>query len=441
MVKLIVPPNVIGTGKADTVLGEEKANTLATGIQVLNQGIINTYSGKDTITGTGALTSTNGIATGISNDGIIETGNGDDKIKGIASSAKVSLERNTDATGITNSGIISSGNGDDSIVGIGTGGYADFGIFNTANGVINTGDGDDKIIGTGTCEVKGGNVGTGIGLNAGGLISLGKGDDSIIGTGIGNNNGSSGRGIEVFESAIKGGDGHDSIIGTTTASQAIGITNIGGNISGGNGNDLIKGTGIDVGEVIGYGIDNRNIFGDKDEDTINGTIDGGDGDDSIIGIGISSSLGVGINNGSGQIDGGKGNDKIFGYGTNVGIQGESVAIISIDGGIGNDYFKSRKVDGLDADDNPIESANQSGSISNILIAGGKGNDIFDVGYGNATLDGGQGFDTLILLGSSNNYSIQNSNGSSTFVRDGYTLTALNIENIVFESEPNGIKVV
>ncbi|MHC5715769.1 MAG: hypothetical protein ACYTXE_36235 [Nostoc sp.] len=435
MVKLIVPPNVIGTGKADTVLGEEKANTLATGIQVLNEGIINTYSGNDTITGTGALTSTNGIATGISNDGIIETGNGDDKIKGIASSAKVSLERSTDAIGITNSGIISSGNGDDSIVGIGTGGYVDFGISNGDNGVINTGDGDDKIIGTGTCEIKGGNVGVGIGLSAGGLIDLGKGDDSIIGTGIGNNNGNSGRGIEIFESAIKGGDGHDSIIGTTTASQAVGITNIGGNISGGNGNDLIKGTGIDVGEVIGYGIDNANLFGDKDNDTINATIDGGDGDDSIIGIGISNGLGIGIIL-SGQIDGGKGNDKIFGYGTNVGIQGGS-----IDGGIGNDYFKSRKVDGLDADDNPIESANQSGSISDILIAGGKGNDIFDVGYGNATLDGGEGFDTLILLGSSNNYSIQNSNGSSTFVRDGYTLTALNIENIVFEPEPLGTKVV
>jgi hypothetical protein len=421
------------------VLGEEKANTLATGIQVLNEGIINTYSGNDTITGTGALTSTNGIATGISNDGIIETGNGDDKIKGIASSAKFSLERSTNATGITNSGIISSGNGDDSIVGIGTGGYADLGIFNTANGVINTGDGDDKIIGTGTCKIKGGNVGVGIGLNAGGLIDLGKGDDSIIGTGIGNNNGISGRGIQVFESAIKGGDGHDSIIGTTTASQAIGITN-GGNISGGNGNDLIKGTGIDVGEVIGYGIAIDNSFS-ANGDSIISTIDGGDGDDSIIGIGISDSLGIGINNLFAQIDGGKGNDKIFGYGTNVGIQGGSVAIISIDGGIGNDYFKSRKVDGLDADDNPIESANQSGSISNILIAGGKGNDIFDVGYGNATLDGGEGFDTLILLGSSNNYSVQNSNGSSTFVRDGYTLTALNIENIVFEPEPLGTKVV
>ena len=430
MVKLIVPPNVIGTGKADTVLGEEKANTLATGIQVLNQGIINTYSGNDTINGTGTLTSTNGIATGISNDGIIEAGNGDDKIKGIASSAKVSLERSTDATGITNTGIISSGNGDDSIVGIGTGGYADYGIFNTANGVINTGDGDDKIIGTGTCEVKGGNVGVGIGLNAGGLIDLGKGDDSIIGTGIGNNNGNSGRGIDLFESAIRGGDGNDSIIGTTTASQAIGITNTSGNISGGNGNDLIVGTGIDVGEVIGYGIDNSNT----------GIIDGGDGNDSIIGIGISSSLGIGINNSLGQIDAGQGNDKIFGYGTNVGIQGTDATIVGIDGGIGNDYFKSRKIDGLDADGNPIESANQGGSISNILIAGGKGNDIFDVGYGNARLDGGQGFDTLILLGSANNYSIQNSNGSLTIVRDGYTLTALNIENIVFGSDPNGTKI-
>nr|MDZ8063650.1 calcium-binding protein [Nostoc sp. EkiNYC01] len=440
MVKLIVPPNVIGTCRADAVIGEEKANTSAIGIQVLNEGIINTYSGKDTITGTGTLTSTDGSATGIFNRGMIKSGNGDDKIRGIASRTNLSPGNNSNLIGIENlSGIITTGSGDDSIIGIGTGGFADIGIFNTGNGVINTGDGDDKIIGTGICKVKDGNVGSGIYLNSGSLIDTGKGNDSIIGTGI-TNNGNAGRGIQIFDSAIKAGDGDDSIIGTTTASQAIGITNVGGNISGGNGNDLIIGTGIDVGEVIGYGINNTNFF-DEDEDFIKGTIDGGDGDDSIIGIGISSNLGIGINNSLGQIDGGKGNDKIFGYGTNVGIQGGSATIIGIDGGIGNDYFKSRKVDGLDADGNSIESANQGGSISNILIAGGKGNDIYDVGYGNATLDGGQGFDTLILLGSSNNYSIQNSNGSSTFVRDGYTLTVLNIENIVFASEPLGAFIV
>ncbi|MGH1396348.1 MAG: hypothetical protein ACRAVC_20300, partial [Trichormus sp.] len=30
------------------------------------------------------------------------------------------------------------------------------------------------------------------------------------------------------------------------------------------------------------------------------------------------------------------------------------------------------------------------------INGGAGNDIFDVGFGSAKLDGGQGFDTLVL---------------------------------------------
>lgn len=269
---------------------------------------------------------------------------------------------------------------------------------------------------------------------------MGSGDDSINGTG-------SFTGIQVSQGAgplqpaiLDGGNGKDIIIGignsTGFTHNANGIE-ISGYLTGGSDADFIKGEarGV-VSKNVSTGI---SAVGASSYAKA-GILDGGNGNDTITGIGINENgFGFGITTfENGAIRGGNGDDIITGYGTTTGYgtpfsidTGEGNTII--DGGNGNDYFKARRInaDGTDA-------ADQGGSIENVLILGGNGKDTFDVGYGNATLDGGKGFDTLILLGSADNYSIQGSKGDLTIARDGYTLNALNIEDIVFVSYPIGV---
>ncbi|MBC1223971.1 hypothetical protein GNF10_00490 [Nostoc sp. UCD121] len=440
MPRLIVSSSsLIGTSGSDLVVGEED-NTLlpkipAIGIEVLKNGVIDTQAGKDTIKGTG----TGG-------------GNGYD----IASTG----------TGIANSGIINAGTGDDTIFGTGTGGYAyrsyvaGIGISNTQRGYINGGDGKDLISGLAS-------GGIGIQNTKDSRIDGGKGDDSIFGTEIGKFSGFA-IGISNTESSdINGGEGNDSIKGTGNGGIAFngedgtGIFNSGGSdINGGDGNDFItgigngspaeadqsrsyypgKGTGISNGQgsTISGGKGNDFLSGtgtggaglsDNPFDTIapsigigivnSGTISLGDGNDSIIGTGISK--GIGILNTNGIICGGAGNDTLTGYGANTGIKGGT-----IDGGNGNDYFKARRIDDSG---NPV--SNQGGAIADVLIKGGRGADTFDVGYGNATIDGGRGWDKLILSDLKSDYTILGSSNNYTIQRDEFTLNVLNIEEIVF----------
>jgi Ca2+-binding RTX toxin-like protein len=290
--------------------------------------------------------------------------------------------------------------------------FNDIGVQVNFNGLIDTLGGNDTVSGTATGD-------TGYGINDDGQITLGSGDDSIIGTG-------SFTGIQVSgEGNLDAGSGNDLITGIA---NSIGFTHnaygleFDGYLTGGSGDDLIRGEARGV------------VFGNVSIGLAGfGSLDGGNGNDFITGIGINENgYGIGIRNyedifssrGNGSVSGGNGSDIITGYGTSVGIQGGI-----IDGGNGNDYFKARRIDSEGK-----KLSNQGGAIADVLITGGKGDDTFDVGYGNATLDGGQGFDTLILLGSSDNYSISGSNGELTLVRDGYTLNALNIENIVYAAE-------
>ncbi len=302
--------------------------------------------------------------------------------------------------------------------------FNDIGIQVNFNGVIDTREGNDTVSGTATGD-------TGYGINDDGQIALGSGDDSITGTG-------SFTGIQVSQEGILDAEsGKDTIIGIANSTDfthnaygiiIFGIGNESGYLTGGSGDDFIKGEarGVVSGNVSG-GI------------LVDGILDGGNGNDTFTGIGINENgLGFGIRTeGKGSVRGGNGNDIITGYGTTAGLEGvfnlQQGGAGTIDGGNGDDYFKARLID---SESN--ELTYQGGAIANALILGGNGEDTFDVGYGNATLDGGQGFDTLILLGSANSYSIQGSNENLAIVRDGYALNALNIENIVFVSEPLGV---
>jgi Ca2+-binding RTX toxin-like protein len=327
-------------------------------------------------------------------------------------------------------------NGDDSV----TGSKSDIGIQVLSAGVIDTLAGNDSISGTGTgyngsngtwycedldtigpgCEYgcchswvyrPPGDGGTGTGIDNRGSIWGGNGNDSISGTGTGGtggDGGSGGEGIGISNSGtIFGGAGDDSISGigigpSDGTAVATGISNS-GTIFGGEGNNSISGS---ISAISGRGISNS------------GTINTGSGNDSITGDARDSGFYArGISN-SGTINTGSGNDSITGYGSydgGTGIQGGT-----IDGGEGNDTFTARA------------GSQGGGAVSDVLILGGIGNDTFDVGYGNATLQGGEGSDTLLLPGSKSDYAISSSGGITTYSRDGSSLNTSEIEVVKFE---------
>ncbi|MBW4564645.1 MAG: hypothetical protein KME32_26675 [Mojavia pulchra JT2-VF2] len=404
MSKLIVPPNIIGTNQSDLVQGVDKGGIPSIGIEVLINGIIDTRLGNDTITGEGQGFYSSAI--GISNDGTIKTGLGNDTIAGTGEGGSIP-KYIYPGIGIFNSttGIISAGLGNDTITGTGEGGSDNDdskGIGISNQGKISTDAGNDNIKGIGTGGMYSGD---GIGILSSGSVDGGTGNDSLIGTGSGNTivyGGVGGQGIGISNTGkINGNAGKDDIIGTGTGGdgpgnggKGIGIQNT-GSISGGSEDDLITG--------IGKGSNSGGIGGDGIGIANTSDLGGGDGSDVLTGIGIggkggygANGHGVGISNTAGRISAGNGNDQILGYGTSVGIEGNGVNVVGIDGGVGDDLFKARKISGLDAKNNPIESANQNGSVSSIFISGGKGKDIFDVGFGTAKLSGGQDYDTLIL---------------------------------------------
>ncbi|MEH2277399.1 MAG: hypothetical protein V7K40_22085 [Nostoc sp.] len=135
MPRLTVPPNFIGTSGIDTLAAEESNASVAIDIDILNGGVINTFSGNDSITGTGKP-STGGTkpnkpvtGIGINNSGTLNAGDGSDIITGIGTGLKFirtginnSSSLNTgNGIGISNSGSLKAGNGNDTITGTSTG--------------------------------------------------------------------------------------------------------------------------------------------------------------------------------------------------------------------------------------------------------------------------------------------------------------------------------
>ncbi|WP_375469117.1 hypothetical protein [uncultured Nostoc sp.] len=142
MPRLTVPPNFIGTSGIDTLVAEESNASVAIGIDILNPGVISTFSGNDSITGkaTGTATfskfSKAGTGIGINNSGSLNAGSGSDTITGTGIGANFSknskgviigssFEGGTaggTGTGISNSGSFDAEDGNDTITGTGTGG-------------------------------------------------------------------------------------------------------------------------------------------------------------------------------------------------------------------------------------------------------------------------------------------------------------------------------
>ena len=434
MSRLIVSlPPLEGTSSSDLVVGQEDNAFPAIGIEVLKNGVIDTQAGNDTIEGSGiggddnTGTGTGGYyyrtyvpGIGISNTqgAYINGGDGKDLIFGIGNRSEDQGLGIGSAKGINNTldSRIDGGFGDDSIEGTGNGEFGGdaTGIYNTEGSDINGGEGNDSIKGTATGSATGDTIDnkgdtTGIFNSGGSNINGEEGNDSIVGIGKGSD-----AYLEPFRSYFPG--------------RGIGISNSeGSTISGGQGNDFISGTGTG-----GAGFYDDNPFGNGPEEIApgvgigiinSGTISLGDGNDTIIGTGIS--LGTGILNTNGIISSGAGADTLTGYGSSIGIQGGT-----IDGGNGNDSFKARRIDDSG---NPV--SNQGGAIADVVIKGGYGADTFDVGYGNATINGGSGSDKLILPDFKSDYSIIGNSNNYTIKRDQFTLNVLNVEEIAFFGVP------
>ncbi|MEH2061589.1 MAG: hypothetical protein V7K50_04835 [Nostoc sp.] len=435
MPRLTFPPNFIGTPGSDTLIGEQLNASPAIGIDILTGGFIYTRSGIDTIAGTGnggngstdgdgAIGGTGGTGTGIANSGTLNTGDEKDAIAGTGNGGKGGKGGDVGdvgnggkggdggtGTGIVNSGKLNTGDGNDTISGTGKGGDGGDG------GYVNNTD-----YATGGGGGNGGNGGTGTGIVNSGKLNTGDGEDAISGTGNGGNGGIGGG---------RASDKYIPLLGTNgNGGTGTGIANS-GELNTGNGNDTITGMGnggkTSDGGFVGYGGAAIGIQNLKDA-----TITTGTGKDTITGNGNSSGANAttyGIFN-NGVIDTGKDADTLIGQATATsegvgyddglayGIYGEGI----IKTGDGNDKIIATSI---------LDGVQQKVSIGGgINIALGSGNDYFQ-GFGVATVDGGDGFDTLDLRAF---------NRSELIVSGVISGNTLNSANISFNNNGNSISL-
>lgn len=147
-------------------------------------------------------------------------------------------------------------------------------------------------------------------------------------------------------------------------------------------------------------------------DNTKGLIDTGNGNDTIQATAQAIDKAIAINNVNGLINLGNGNDTLIAKAT--GSQSYGIFGGTVDMGAGNDRVIASSFGG------------------GVKINTGDGDDYIE-GFGDATINGGKGFDTL-SLGSynKNDFNISfGANSSVIFQRDGQTLTAYGIEKFVF----------
>lgn len=307
-------------GGNDKVLGSADATVTSGSVAIrgITDGIINTGTGKDEVSGTvvingGANTDIQGT------DGIrdpnISTGGGNDQVTG---SVEATLGDGADAFRVDaiNVGTINTGSGKDSVTGtidvtVGENSRADG--MDALNFVsINTGAGNDEVVGIVT--VSGGPNSTlqdNDGID-GATINTGSGNDRIEGTSNLSGTGlAAAFGDGINSATIHTGMGDDEVFGTG-ADIAIGSTSSGivkGSINLGKGDDLVVARGGTQGvrDVDIFGGDNDDIF---DLHSGTGFVDGGNDDDLLILSGNSEDFAFLF---------GEGTDRILGGNTDLNV--------------------------------------------------------------------------------------------------------------------------
>jgi hypothetical protein len=360
----------------------------------LYQASVDTGSGNDTVTISGFGTGRgflDGIGTGYGvYQASVDTGSGDDTV--------------------TISGIGDGG-------GTGTG----YGVYQAS---VDTGSGNDTVTITGSGQglgsYKNGGSGNGYGVYQA-SVDTGSGDDAVtisgLGDGGGGYSGESGTGYGVFQSSVDTGSGNDNLTISGSGSGAGPIapafsTGYGvfqSSVDTGSGNDIltISGSGSIIfasGYGEGYGV-------------YQASIDSGSGDDTIsingIGSGTITSIGYGVYQSS--VNGGEGDDSISISATATGYEALAYGVYesSVNGGEGDDSFTimgsaegssqsvgygvaEASIYGESGDDSFVIRGTTF-DIKDALISGGDGNDTFDTGIGQGTIDGGTGGKDLIFL--------------------------------------------
>jgi Ca2+-binding RTX toxin-like protein len=223
------------------------------------------------------------------------------------------------------------------------------------------------------------------GTARGDIISSLEGDDTVFAQG-GNDIISGGGGSDYIE----GNTGRDIIYGDYTPSGNSDLIASGNdNIKGGDGSDLLYGQDGD--DIISGDLGSDYAEGGAGNDTING----GSGNDTLYGDDIEDNPGVSGNDiisggvGSDNISGGRGNDILngdAGIDSLFGGQGND----SLDGGTGNDI--------LVGTDTSFFGQLQNGfGFSEVdKLIGGRNNDTFVLGFGDANARDVNGNDTVVF---------------------------------------------
>jgi hypothetical protein len=308
-------------------------------------------------------------ATGINNQGRIYTNQGRDVLKGTATAEVTAiLETVTQAIAIANEfDAIAIA---DVFASLETDAIAN-GIVNS--GIINTGNGSDTVKGETTGSIY--------------AAAIAKSDATAIVDAIATSTYS--EGLIAFSQAVT-----QSLSKATI--QATGINNVGGKITTSKGGDTVS--AVATSESATYAESSSSTLASASPNNLalalavadaiaeaedkaiainnnKGSINLGLGSDTLKATANATGTAIAINNVQGVIEAGYGNDTIKAYAT--GSKSYGIFGGSVETGDGNDR---------------VEASSFGGGVN---IDMGKGNDVVK-GFGNATINGGFGFDTLSL---------------------------------------------
>ncbi|MGM3305978.1 hypothetical protein ACSQ6I_08355 [Anabaena sp. WFMT] len=394
---------------------------------------VNTFNGGDQIIGTESVSGDFGFG--------VLVGIKAKDLSSIIASAEFSQRANVATEGIQNKGSINTGKGDDQVIGTATANIS-VTAATVSQAIAIARYADATVITNAFASIKVNVTADGID-NSDGKIKTGQGNDGIYGNVIGS--------ISSVATAYADASGIVEAIckapmseGLTAFARAMatslakaniiarGINNTKGEITTGEGNDTIHATATSrtgtfadtyASTLASAAPENQalaeavaNAFAEaKDKaiaiDNTRGYVNTGSGADNIFATAKASNKAIAIDNTNGEIRTEKGNDTIIAK----AIGTESCGIF---GGIIN----------MGDGDDRLEASSFGGGVN---IKMGKGQD-FVQGFGDATVNGGEGFD-ILCLGSYNksDFNIYMKNGFTVFELDGTTMKTTGFEDYIF----------
>lgn len=359
--------------------------------------------------------------------GSIDTGDGRDTVKADASVVDGGSANKGFATGLLNVEL-ETGEGNDKVDADAHGELSDSGsarVLGISSSTIDTESGRDNLSASATVLGQDDSRADFSASVAGSLISTGDGNDgAAFTTRVELGDQSSANGVTALStSLVNTGSGRDSVdlevdVTVGAESQATGVSGINeGAITTGNGDDEINAVAKVTAGANSFANDVHAIH-----DTM---VEMGDGRDTIEATSIveidASSRGFGNGIYFSEILTGEGADKVIATGADVAIGDMSAGIREslVDLGAGNDLLVARGA---------------SAGVLESHIFGGEGDDVFDIGSGTGSVDGGADDDLLILSGESDLYDFAptTSPGLGLITGQDVSISVENVEQFQFD---------